>query len=179
MELHSNLYYKHPNTNTMDVLDALFLSAKDNEAAWLALAAQLNAEQGASLAQELWSQVDEPEFDLNPESSYRHEGYSIAHFVHGSMGDENMEAILEFLLALLPDIQAQAWGCGDDDPWEFWFKFNEQGQLVRKDDEPYQDEEEDEHIQATIYAWWHKGLPESIKEGFLNETDAADSQNTF
>ena len=81
-----------------------------------------------------------------------------------------IENILLFLKGLLPNIHAQAWGCGDDDPWEFWFKF-EGDELIREDDEPLNDPDEDEEIKASIYAWWHQDLPPEIKEGFLNEEE--------
>ena len=29
--------------------------------------------------------------------------------------------------------------------------------------------EQDEEIKSSIYTWWHTGLPEKIKEGFLNQ----------
>ena len=86
----------------------------------------------------------------------------------GRRRPENIENILIFLKGLLPEIIVQAWGCGDDDPWEFWFKFDGD-ELVREDDEPFNDPEEDEEIKASIYAWWHQDLPVEIKEGFLNE----------
>lgn len=170
MELHSNLYYKHPVDAIMEQLDQLFSQHDGDENLFLQTAAIINTDEGAALAQDLIDQVDSVQFDLAPESLQRQAGFSVAHFVHGSAGDEFIEAILLFLKALLPDIQAQAWGCGDDDPWEFWFKF-EGDELVREDDEPLNDPDDDEQIKASIYAWWHRGLPADIKEGFLNESD--------
>lgn len=168
MELHSNLYYTHSDPTVMNALDKLFQEHQGNADHFKQLAITLNATQGAELAQDLMDQVDQVEYDLRPESLYRHAGYSIAHFVHGSSGDEFMEAILIFLKALISDIHAQAWGCGDDDPWEFWFKF-EDNELIRQDDEPLNDPDEDQDIQSTIYAWWHEKMPPEIKEGFLND----------
>jgi hypothetical protein len=168
MELHSNLYYRHADAQIMSKLDRLFEEHRGDSDKFIALACDINPENGAELAREILETVDNIEFDLGPELLYPIEGYSIAHFVHGSSGDEFIEAILFFLKALAPSIQAQAWGCGDDDPWEFWFKF-EGDELLREDDEPFNDPEEDEEIKANIYTWWHAGLPQQIKEGFLNE----------
>ena len=168
MELHSVLYYRHPQTEVMAQLDALWQSHEGDAAAIIAAAQDLNAEQGAELAQDLIDSVDEVEWDLRPDSLYRSAGFSVAHFVHGSMGDENMENIVAFVHDLLPGIQVQAWGCGDDDPWEYWFKYDGD-ELVREDDEPFNDPEDDADIKASIYAWWHQDLPEQIKVGFLNE----------
>jgi len=125
MELHSNLYYHHPDSVIMDQLDHLFQQHQDNPVTFVQLASTINPEYGAELAQELIDQVDQIEYDLAPETVYRLAGFSILHFVHGSAGDDIMEAILFFLKALVPALHVQAWGCGDDDPWEFWFKFDQ------------------------------------------------------
>lgn len=168
MELHSNLYFKHSNPEIMNKLDRLFQEHQGNAEIFKQIAITINPIEGEELAQDLIDQIDQVEYDLGPESLYRFEGYSIAHFVHGSSGDEFMEAILNFLKSLAPDIHTQAWGCGDDDPWEFWFKF-EGDELIREDDEPFNDPDEDQQIQSSIYAWWHKDMPKEIQEGFLND----------
>lgn len=168
MELHSNLYFKHPNPEIMNKLDRLFQEHQGNAEIFKQIAITINPTEGEEFAQDLIDQIDQVEYDLGPESLYRFEGYSIAHFVHGSSGDEFMEAILNFLKSLVPDIHTQAWGCGDDDPWEFWFKF-EGDELIREDDEPFNDPDEDQQIQSSIYAWWHKDMPKEIQEGFLND----------
>ena len=168
MELHSNVYYTHPSIEIMQKLDRLFQEHHGEQDTFIAVAVELNAQLGQELAEELLNTVDNIEFDLAPESLHSIADYSVAHFVHGSSGDEFIEAILLFLKALLPDINTLAWGCGDDDPWEFWFKF-EGDELIREDDEPFNDPEQDEEIKSSIYTWWHAGLAEKIKEGFLNQ----------
>lgn len=165
-ELHSNLYYKHADSGVMQQLDTLFKKIEGDEQRFRALCLELNPGQGEELAQKLLDVVDNLEWDLHAESLSRVAGYSVLHFVHGSAGDDIVGSVVAFLYRLLPDIHAQAWGCGDDDPWEYWFKY-EDGELVREDDEPFMGE--DDEIQATIYAWWHKDMPKEIKEGFLNE----------
>lgn len=168
MELHSNLYYKHSDAKITAKLDRLFQEHQGDSNKFIALANEINSEHGSELATEILDSVDSLEYDLRPELLYPIEGYSLAHFVHGSLGDEFMEAILLFVKALIPDIHIQAWGCGDEDPWEFWFRF-EGDELIREDDEPLNDPDEDSEIKASIYAWWHAEMPEKIKEGFLNE----------
>ncbi|MBP2543528.1 hypothetical protein [Acinetobacter guillouiae] len=168
MELHSNLYYTHPNTEIMQKLGRLFQEHRGEQDKFIAVAVELNSQLGQELAEDLLNTVDNIEFDLGPESLHTIAGYSVAHFVHGSSGDEFIEAILLFLKALLPEIHTLAWGCGDDDPWEFWFKF-EGDELIREDDEPFNDPEQDDEIKSSIYTWWHTGLPEKIKEGFLKQ----------
>lgn len=39
-------------------------------------------------------------------------------------------------------------------------------ELVREDDEPLNDPEEDEEIKASIYAWWHADLLKKLKKAF-------------
>lgn len=149
MELHSNLYYTHPNTEIMQKLGRLFQEHCGEQDKFIAIAVELNSQLGQELAEDLLNTVDNIDFDLGPESLHAIAGYSVAHFVHGSSGDEFIEAILLFLKALLPEIHTLAWGCGDD--------------------EPFNDPEQDDEIKSSIYTWWHTGLPEKIKEGFLNQ----------
>lgn len=170
MELHSNVYYKHADANIMVMVDHLFKEHQGDRDKFISLAVELNPKDGQTLAEDITDIVDQIDFDLGPESIHSTAGYSVAHFVHGSAGDEFIEAILIFLKALVPDIHTQAWGCGDDDPWEFWFKFDGD-ELIREDDAPFNDPDEDEEIKASIYVWWHAEMPKEIKEGFLNQED--------
>jgi hypothetical protein len=167
MELHSRVYYKHPDSTIMGQLEALFTTHQGDEEKFSQAALLINP-QAAEITQELLDLIDSIEHDLAPETLDYVAGFAVLDFTHGSNGDENIENILIFLKELLPEIIVQAWGCGDDDPWEFWFKFDGD-ELVREDDEPFNDPEEDEEIKASIYAWWHQDLPVEIKEGFLNE----------
>jgi hypothetical protein len=162
----------------MNLLDSIFYESKGDTDKIESLCKELNSEKGVELSKELVEYVDEPKYDLDAESLSKIEGYSVCHFVHGSSGDEFVGKIIEFLYCLCPDIHAQAWGCGDDDPWEFWFKY-ENGSVERQDDEPEMDEDEDEDIKNTVYKWWHETMPSSIKEGFLNEIDIEDEYIVF
>lgn len=167
MELHSRVYYKHPDAKVMGQLERLFKDHDGSSERFLEVALTINLE-STELAQDLLDQVDSIQYDLGPETLNYIAGYAVLDFTHGSEGDEVIENILVFLKALIPEISVQAWGCGDDDPWEFWFKFDGD-ELIREDDEPFNDPDEDEEIKASIYAWWHQDLPSEIKEGFLNE----------
>ena len=86
MELHSNLYFKHPNPEIMNKLDRLFQEHRGNAEIFKQIAITINPTEGEELAKDLIDQIDQVEYDLGPESLYRFEGYSIAHFVHGSSG---------------------------------------------------------------------------------------------
>ena len=177
-ELHSNIYFKHNDSKIMELLDSLFYESKGDIEKISSLCETINPSKGVALSKELISFVDEPQHDLDAESIDKIDKYSVCHFVHGSGGDDIVGKIIEFLYSLCPEIHAQAWGCGDDDPWEYWFKF-ENGSIKREDDEPEMDEDEDEGIKDTIYAWWHESMPDSIKEGFLNEIDIEDEYIVF
>jgi NAD-dependent DNA ligase len=177
-ELHSNIYYKHEEPEIMSLLDSLFFESRGDTVKISKLCEALNPEIGVALSEVLLDFVDDPEHDLDAESLDKTEGYSVCHFVHGSAGDEIVGKIIETLYSLCPEIHAQAWGCGDDDPWEFWFKY-ENGSVKREDDEPEMDEEEDEEIKNTVYKWWHESMPDSIREGFLNEIDIEDEYIVF
>ena len=168
MELYTRIYYHHKDPHIMQTVDQLFTEVKGDEAKWIALATQLNAQHGAELAQDLIDQMDSLEYDAGAESLEHHAGYSIVSFTHGSSGDEWLELLLNLLRNLVQDITAQGYGTGDEDPWEFWMKF-EGDELIRHDNEPFNDEEEDEHTKQTLYTWWHADLPDSIKVGYLNE----------
>ncbi|WP_411992216.1 BRCT domain-containing protein [Agarivorans sp. DSG3-1] len=176
-ELHSNVYYKHKSPEVMKYLDKLFQEVEGEEEIHK-LCIAINPSNGEDLAQKLIDTIDDPYLELAAEDFEKIEGYSVCSFVHGTMGDEIVGEIVSFLYALCPDIHAQAWGCGDDDPWEYWFKF-EDGSLKREDDEPANDDEEDEEILQTIYEWWHKTMPESIREGILNEINIEDEYIVF
>jgi NAD-dependent DNA ligase len=177
-ELHSNIYYKHIDPDVMEKLNSIFYECNGNEEKIIEISLSLNARNGKELAQNLIESVDEPKYDLDAESLEKVEGYSIAHFVHGSIGDEVVESIVHFLNLLVPNTHVQAWGCGDDDPWEYWIKYDND-KLIRKDDEPLNDDDEDEEIKNTIYEWWHESMPSSVKEGFLNEINLEDQYIVF
>ena len=175
-ELHSNIYYKHPKPEIMQKLDSLFSDCEGDENSLIRIATQINQAEGAKFARDLLSKVEEPEYDIDAESLEKVDGYTVAHLVHGSAGDEIVKNIIKFLYALIPDIHAQAWGCGDDDPWEFWLKY-ENNRLIRKDVEPFIDEDEDQEILNTVYIWWHETMPSAISEGLLNEDREIDLED--
>jgi NAD-dependent DNA ligase len=168
----------HEDPEIMDLLDSLFEDSNGDAEKFTSFCETINPDNGAKLSKELISFVDEPRYDLDAETISRTAGYSVCHFVHGTGGDDIVGTIIEFLYLLCPDIHAQAWGCGDDDPWEYWFKY-ENGSVRREDDEPEMDEEEDEEIMNTIYAWWHETMPNAIREGVLNELDIEDEYIVF
>ncbi len=78
-ELHTNLYFQHPNSDTHNALKDIFKSSEsDNEAieSHITKIAQLiSPEQGEQLANELFECVDEVCHDLDAESRIDSYGY--------------------------------------------------------------------------------------------------------
>ena len=165
----SNIYYKDDNPEIMLKLDSFFYDCDGDKEKLIKAAISLNSEHGKELLKDLLDSVEAPEYDLSAESIEKKiDGYSIVSFTHGSMGYEIVESIIEFINNLVPQITIQACGWGDEDPFEYWLKY-ENGQLITKADSPFESEDEDTEIKNTIYKWWHSGLPASISEGLLNE----------
>jgi hypothetical protein len=168
-ELHSNLYFSHPDTAIHAQLKELFLSLDNGQHRAAQVAEKINPDNGEAVTQSLFQDLSEryPE-SIDPETLVDESGFWIAHLVSGGSGDHLCGRIVRYLHDLVPGIRVQAWGCGDDDPWEYWYKMDGDN-LIRLDDEPYEDD--DARIFGTIYRWWHETMPENIREGFLHEDD--------
>jgi len=173
-ELHTSVYFKHPSSETNSQLKDIFQSINDSpspdpnliEENIVNIAKSVNVDNGESLAKNLYNSIDIKE-DLLAESRDIESGYYTAYFVHGSEGEEIIESIIDFFGKLCPEIDARACLAGDDDPWEIFYRW-ETGKVKKEYFEP-----DDESIEGgefpDIYKWWHEGLPEEIKDGFLNE----------
>ncbi len=177
-EMYCNIYYSHSNQELLDKLDSLFDESTVEKEKFTGIAVSINSNDGAKLVESLFEACIEPDLDLGVGAEFKRiDGYSVANFVHGTGGDEVAEAIVRFIKQLVPDVHVQAWGHGDEDPWEYWLKYEvrkswlgkEKLKLIKKEDTPFQSEDEDEEIRQKIYEWWHDDMPASIKEGYLNE----------
>jgi|GEM_PF-598973 len=187
-ELHSNIYFKHPKQAVHNQLLVLFslgdinsrIHISDTEKfrlRFLQLAKQINPDQGQEIATALLQDFDQKYGEtFSCESIWEDSGYCISHWVNGSQGQYIAGRMVKFLYQLCPDIHAQAWGCGDDDPWEYWYKF-EDGHVITHEDEP--DMDDDSYIENTIYRWWHESMPDSIREGILNERDEEEDDEEY
>ncbi len=129
------------------------------------IAKSVNTDNGESLAKNLYNSIGAKE-DLLAEDRDIESGYYTAYFVHGSEGTEIIESIINFLGKLCPEIDARVCLAGDDDPWEIFYRW-EAGKVKKEYFEPDDEDVEDEF--PDVYKWWHEGLPEEIKDGFLNE----------
>ncbi len=106
--------------------------------------------------------------DLRSERTGHIADYYYFNYTHGSNGIEIIEAILQFLLDLVPDLDARAYLCGDDDPWERFYR-SDSGIVRSTDYEPsFEEAEENEDELPDEYEWWHENLPTEIKAGFIH-----------
>jgi NAD-dependent DNA ligase len=178
-EIHINLYFKHANQDIHELLHQFFAISDlnsslriqnddDRKFQWNKIVTSINPEKGQELLNQLLNDFEEKYFsgELSSESMREQSGYWVVHLVYGSDGDDITGRLVRFLYDLDSGVHSQAWGCGDDEPWEFWFKTDEGGEVVYKENEPGIEAED-------IYSWWHKLMPDSIKEGLMNDEEYA------
>jgi hypothetical protein len=173
-EMYINVYFRHDDPEMHAKLVRLFEqgNASGDDAsrrAFIDIASEINPEQGEGIATAFLNDLRDKILEMfGFEDISDISGFCCASTTCGGGGDRYAARCVKLLYHLCPGIQAQAWGMGDDDPWEFWFKHVD-GHLVRHDDEPF--DGNDNRIKGTIYRWWHEGLPAAIKEGMLNDAD--------
>ncbi|OZG71112.1 hypothetical protein BTA51_22290 [Hahella sp. CCB-MM4] len=167
-ELHSKLYYQHPNPTVHSRLKA-FIEALGEENESILLAAQsLNFEVGEIQTQNFLNELNNRyQENLHAESTLGNEDFWISQFLTSSCGDYLIGKLVKLLYDLCPGVRAQAWGYGDHDTWEFWYKYDN-GRLLRCEDE-LSGESDNERTYNTIYRWWHEQLPAYLQAGLLNE----------
>lgn len=182
MELHTNIYWNHPDPAIHKAIRDMFAVADVNspecvwtknekDAAFIRKARALDAEAGEMVATNLVDRLN-TQFasDLGSETITEIDGFYRMHMIGDADGDEVAGLLVELLYDLAPGIHAQAWGFADEGNWEFCFKM-EDGEIVRKDAEPDPDDGKDSPIYQNFYLWWHAGMPDSVREGVLNEDD--------
>lgn len=169
-EIHGEVFIHVESEAKRDLLRQLFSvpgTCDDWAQKFIGISAALNAEKGKALAEAF---LETPEFDadynLCVENVEERDAVLAVNHTFGSEGDEAIGEVVSFVHQLCPDAMVRGWGCGDDDPWEFWFK-PENGEIVREDDSPFEDEDMDREIFDTIYRWWNESVPGSIKPGLL------------
>ncbi|WP_020409992.1 hypothetical protein [Hahella ganghwensis] len=167
-ELHSKLYYHHPNPTTHARLKEFIESLCETDDTIFQAAQSLNFDSGESLVKRFLNELhNRYQEHLHPESTLDIEGYWISQFTNSAQGDHLIGKLVKLLSDLCPNIHAQAWGYGDQDTWEFWYKC-EGGRLLRCENELYS-EKDNERTYNTVYRWWHDKLPGQIQAGLLNE----------
>jgi len=178
MEFTANLYFKHPvqekHSQLVEMFDICDLNSRnriedvgERSRRVIELAEKLNPDTGIDLASNLLRHFDETQ-SFGSQSLDEHAGYCKSHWVNGSIGLELHELIICFLGRLCPDIHAQSYVSVGDIPAEAWYKY-ENGQAYSAFSEPYTIR--DDNILGTIYRWWHSSMPDSVKEGYLNDRE--------
>lgn len=176
-ELHSNLYFKHPSTDIHKQLVDLFRlfdlnsnkPTRGSPEDFIQACQKINLANGVEIAKSFLDRFEGCfDSDFGSESISSQAGYSVSHWVNGSNGDDIQRQLIAFLYELCPEIHAQSWGCGDDDPWEFWFLWRDD-MVMRFDNCPFEDD--DTKSLGTIYRLWHEKMPKEIREGFLFDED--------
>jgi len=176
-ELHCNVYAHHESPTTRQQLKVLFEALDANDApAAIAAGECINEDQGAALTENFLASYETHYEDLTCESVWQHDEFMCMHLVQGSGGDYLTGRLVKYLGQLLQNGTVLAWGCGDDDPWEFWFKWHK-GTVIRCDAQPFEDAADDHRSKQTLYRWWHEGLPEWLVEGYLNEDEDEEGQD--
>ncbi|MEJ2045686.1 MAG: BRCT domain-containing protein [Reinekea sp.] len=177
MELQINLYVRHEdremNKFLFDFFSATncnskyFISSIKDRNAYLSNKCKcLNNALGKELFDDFSSLLKRSYFadSLEFEASSEISGFTVMHSIYGSNGGDFVVSIIEFLNKLLPGVQAQAWGCGDDDPWEFWVKLETNREVSCRENTPGPGVQE-------IYDWWHETMPDSINEGLMGDSE--------
>lgn len=179
-EMYINVYFKHDDPDVHSKLVQLFdqgdASADDSSRqAFVDIASEINPELGEGIATAFLNDLRDKILEMfGFEEVSEISGFCCAGATCGGGGDRYAARCVKLLYHLCPGIQALAWGMGDDDPWEFWFKHVD-GHLVRHDVEPF--DGSDNRIKGTVYRWWHEGLPAAIQEGMLNDEDFDDDDD--
>jgi hypothetical protein len=94
--------------------------------------------------------------------------YIVSDSVFGSSGEEAVYSALENVSSLKGVVDARAYICGDEDPWECFYRVIDGG-IVAREHTPFEDDEIDlEEYKEGIYHWWHEGVIDGVKAGMLH-----------
>jgi len=165
--IHTNLYITHENEELLARLaDTLNGAHVDRETAY-SIAGEFNSD--TTPVDELFKHKYITRFNFEPGADEEH-GYYILQLRQGERGEAGMVHFIEFLHKLIPGIHALAWGYAEDEPWEFFIKY-ENGRAIKQEHIPWEDEDTDEKAIEYIYHWWHEDLPDEIEAGLLTADD--------
>ena len=173
--INTELYIYHENDDVLSKLaDALDGATLDkNSTADLAM--EFGGD-GEELVEELFKYDQVNSFDIEAGVD-EVAGYFVLYLEQEDFGDVHMVHFIDFLYKLIPDIHAQAWGYTEEEPWEFFIKY-EDGRAIKQEHVPWEDEKMDDDALEYIYSWWHEDLPEEIEAGLLNdEVDDEDDED--
>ena len=169
--IHTHLYVSHENEELLSRLaDTLNGATVDRETAY-SIADEFNPDHSA-LVDELFKHKYTTGFNFEPGADEEH-GYYILQLQQGERGESSMVRFIEFLYALIPGVHALAWGYTEDDPWEYFVKY-ENGRAIMQEHIPWEDPQMDQKAIEYIYHWWHEDLPDEIEAGLLASDDDHD-----
>jgi hypothetical protein len=174
-EFTTNVYFKHDDPKIHKKFDKLYktirskLSEEKVKSNIVDVSKTINKEVYEALTEKLFlllAEYDGTPSDLVATSKSSVAGYTMYTFVHGNNAEYVVELIVKLLGRLDPTIDARACMAGDDEPWEIFFRWHN-GECHRRVYEPEYEEAMRKNL-PKVYNWWHKGLPEDIKDGFIN-----------
>lgn len=166
--IRTNLYITHENQELLAKLsEALNGANVDKETAYT-FAEEFNPNP-ATLVDKLFGYNYTRGFNFESGADEEH-GFYILQLLLEEGGENSMVHFIEFLYELIPGIHAQVWGYTEDDPWEYFIKY-ENGRAIKQEHIPWEDEQMDENALEYIYHWWHEDLPDEIEAGLLATED--------
>ena len=173
-DLYINLYMTHENEEVLSFLTHALTGVEIGKENALTLAKKFSAD-GEPLVDELFKHQHVGRFNFDTDTD-EEDGYRVFHLVQGEWGDSSMVHFIDFLYRLIPGIHAQAWGYAEDDPWEFFIKF-ENDRAIKQEHVPWEDHQMDEDALEYIYKWWHEDMPDEIEAGLLSGEDEDDDDD--
>lgn len=165
-KLYTNLYINHENESILSSLTSALENATLDKESTLEFAGVFNP-QSAPLVEKLYKPGYVSEFNFEPHAD-EEDSYTVLHLEQDKWGDSAMVHFIDFLYALIPGIHAQAWGYTEDEPWEFFIKY-EHNRAIKQEHVPWEDEKMDADALEYIYKWWHEDMPDEIEAGLLND----------
>ncbi|MGD8939544.1 MAG: hypothetical protein PVJ72_09200 [Gammaproteobacteria bacterium] len=172
--LYTNLYITHANEELLSALSSALAGVDLDYKKAQSFGAQFSPN-GEQLVDELFKHKYVNEFDFEEDAEEEH-GYIVFHLEQGEWGDSGMVHFIDFLYALIPGIHAQAWGYAENDPWEFFVKY-EDGRAIKQEHVPWEDEQMDTDALEYIYKWWHDDMPDEIEAGLLSDDDEDEDED--
>jgi hypothetical protein len=173
--IHTTLYITHEDESVLSSLANALAGEPLDKAKALTFAREFNPTT-EPLVEDLFKHRYVSDFGID-EVDEEH-GYIVLHMEQGEWGDAAMVHLIDFLYALIPGIHAQAWGYTDEEPWEFFIKY-EDGRAIKQEHTPWEDAHMDADALEYIYSWWHEDMPDEIEAGLLSDEAEDDDDEDY
>ena len=176
-QMNATVYVRAKDSAThRKVGDVIRTIAKESSSGWESLqkaltrsVTKIDAKRADKLVRQLRNDMPES-FSWEGPGRYKCGGYWAIDLVFGSGGESCTRATVNFLGKLGKGVDARAFlGC---DEWEMFFRFVG-SKATDRYYVPLEDRERDLKAlkRGGTYAWWHNGLPDTVKAGVLNDPD--------